>query len=370
MKRTCHPRLLGSGRPLTPRVLPESVLPVDHVNSPFHELDLEELWKGIGKTRVRQHVNPLRREYQVPTGPMQWSQAFADPALPLAIDLGCGPGRFLMLKHKRQKDSIQMNYLGVEIREKLVERAKEWAGRLGMCDHVHFVHTNATISLSTMMAGYPGPILSVYIQFPDPHFKKRHRKRRIFQPSLVRTVRDLLPSGGQLFLQSDVEMVSIAMRNIFEMYAFDDFELAAEHSGQEEDVFFSNTTSAAASSNALDEDRSTSPAQHIQDAHHSSSSTSSCQEASGDHDPAFIAEDSRRGDAQTTHFSDEEATPDCKEQEDAEEEEEETGDYDSMESKWASGGWLRRNPLGVPTEREHYVIQQGLPVYRVLLKRK
>ena len=37
-----------SGIPVPPQVLPKSTLkPVDHSDSPFHELDLEELWKGV-----------------------------------------------------------------------------------------------------------------------------------------------------------------------------------------------------------------------------------------------------------------------------------------------------------------------------------
>jgi hypothetical protein len=36
-------------------------------------------------------------------------------------------------------------------------------------------------------------------------------------------------------------------------------------------------------------------------------------------------------------------------------------------SSWAAGGWLVDNPLGVPTEREHYVQAHGGKVFRVLL---
>lgn len=45
-------------------------------------------------------------------------------------------------------------------------------------------------------------------------------------------------------------------------------------------------------------------------------------------------------------------------------------DWERVESCWAAWGWLRHNPLGVPTEREHYCMQQQLPVYRVLLEKK
>jgi tRNA (guanine-N7-)-methyltransferase len=42
-----------------------------------------------------------------------------------------------------------------------------------------------------------------------------------------------------------------------------------------------------------------------------------------------------------------------------------------FESRWARAGWLRDNPVGVPTEREHYVaVTQGSDIYRVVLVRR
>lgn len=55
----------------------------------------------------------------------------------------------------------------------------------------------------------------------------------------------------------------------------------------------------------------------------------------------------------------------------AEEEEGEGEGEGVYDSRWGrQGGWLRHNPLGVPTEREFYVQQQGLPVFRMLLVKK
>lgn len=54
------------------------------------------------------------------------------------------------------------------------------------------------------------------IQFPDPHFKKKHKKRRMVQPGLVDVVcATLRPGGGEVFLQSDVEEVAQSMRECF-----------------------------------------------------------------------------------------------------------------------------------------------------------
>lgn len=49
-----------------------------------------------------------------------------------------------------------------------MERANDWAARLGCAGRVHFVNTNATISLRPMLASYPGRVELVAIQFPDP----------------------------------------------------------------------------------------------------------------------------------------------------------------------------------------------------------
>ena len=42
---------------------------------------------------------------------------------------------------------------------------------------------------------------------------------------------------------------------------------------------------------------------------------------------------------------------------------------DSPVLPWASSGWLLDNPIMVPTEREIYVLEQGLKVYRTMLVR-
>eukprot|EP00976_Prorocentrum_cordatum_P019478 395018-Prorocentrum_minimum.AAC.1 len=39
-------------------------------------------------------------------------------------------------------------------------------------------------------------------------------------------------------------------------------------------------------------------------------------------------------------------------------------------AEWAAHGWLKENPMGVPTEREVYVLGDNLPVYRVMLVRQ
>jgi tRNA (guanine-N7-)-methyltransferase len=55
----------------------------------------------------------------------------------------------------------------------------------------------------------------ISIQYPDPCFKNRHAKRRVVQPELVEEIARYLPSGGEVFLQSDLEWVAREMCDRF-----------------------------------------------------------------------------------------------------------------------------------------------------------
>ncbi|KZV21792.1 tRNA (guanine-N(7)-)-methyltransferase-like [Dorcoceras hygrometricum] len=124
-----------------------------------------------------------------------------------------GSGRFLIWLAKR--NSGLRNYLGLEIRPKLAKRAEHWVNELSL-RNIHFIFANATISFKKLVNTYPGPLVLVSILCPDPHFKKKHHKRRVVQKPLVESIVDCLVPGGQVFIQSDVLEVAADMRNCFE----------------------------------------------------------------------------------------------------------------------------------------------------------
>ena len=167
------------------------------------------------RTRVRQHVNPLKAELQVVPPPLVWAELFADPTAPLVVDVGCGPGRWGLALAARTGPGT--NVLGMDIRGKLVERANAWARARGLGGRVACVEANATVALPAgSLASYPGPLTLLAVQYPDPHFKARHKKRRTVQPAFAVAAAEALAPGGVIFLQSDVEEVSADMRNVFE----------------------------------------------------------------------------------------------------------------------------------------------------------
>lgn len=162
--------------------------------------------------RVRQHVNPLARKYQMPANPIEWEKVYTQQTQRLHLDIGCARGRFLL---QMAQIETNWNFLGLEIREPLVVEANRLVCELGLTN-LHYLFCNVNNSLRSLLSSLtPGTLQRVTIQFPDPWFKSRHAKRRVVQPELVAELADYLTVGGVVFLQSDVEFVASQMRDLF-----------------------------------------------------------------------------------------------------------------------------------------------------------
>ncbi|NEO31564.1 MAG: tRNA (guanosine(46)-N7)-methyltransferase TrmB [Symploca sp. SIO3C6] len=165
------------------------------------------------RVRVRQHVNPFHKKYQTPAQPPDWEQVYAQVNQPLHLDIGCARGEFLLEMAMLQPN---WNFLGLEIREPLVERAGAMVDELDL-SNIHFVFGNVNNSIEPILASLPqGKLQRVTIQFPDPWFKKRQAKRRLVQPELVNNLATYLSSEGIILLQSDLETVAQEMCTRFE----------------------------------------------------------------------------------------------------------------------------------------------------------
>ncbi|KAF2539945.1 hypothetical protein F2Q68_00022555 [Brassica cretica] len=203
----------------------KEVRSTDLVDLEYAELNLKYKISEVevGHVRIRQHVNPLSSSFSTPAPVPVWEEVYKDPSLPLMVDIGSGSGRFLLWLAKKNAESG--NYLGLEIRQKLVKRANFWVNELGL-SNAHFIFANAMVSFDQLISNYPGPLEFVSILCPDPHFKKRHHKRRVVQKPLVDSILKNLKPGGkvrvrllineslqQIFVQSDVLDVAQDMRD-------------------------------------------------------------------------------------------------------------------------------------------------------------
>ena len=163
---------------------------------------------------MRQHVNPLSRFFQLPLELPAPDQLFDAGHRPIHLDIGCARGVCLLDLAALKPD---WNHLGVEIRRPLALAAQRDRDRLER-HNLHYLFCNANISLEGWLAELKTDQLQlVSIQFPDPWFKRRHRKRRVMQPSLLLAIAGALSSSRELFLQSDVLEVVEPMVTLVEL---------------------------------------------------------------------------------------------------------------------------------------------------------
>lgn len=170
----------------------------------------------MARVRVHQHVNPHSPYYRQEPQPIDLVAIFADPTKPLLLDIGCARGRFLL---KMAAERPEWNYLGVEIREPLVDEANRLAREANLAN-LNYVFCNAMLFIDKLIAEIPNDLLKkVTIQFPDPWFKRKHSKRRMVNEEMVDCLGKKLAADGNVFVQTDIEFLADEM---FELFRADD----------------------------------------------------------------------------------------------------------------------------------------------------
>jgi len=151
---------------------------------------------------MRQHVNPLSSNFNQIERIPSLSEMFCDSQLNLHLDIGCASGEFLF---DLALFNTSWNYLGIEIREKLVKNAKLRVLEKEI-KNLYFVFGNANNILNDAQGKLIIKNLkSISFNFPDPWFKKRHYKRRVIQSELINILSHSLQKGTLIFIKTDVK---------------------------------------------------------------------------------------------------------------------------------------------------------------------
>ena len=154
--------------------------------------------------RIRQHVNPNQ---------MHFARFRGDrPVLdgrPVELEIGCADAQFLF---ERAAQDGARQYIGLEIREDLTRLVNKRAGTLGA--PVQAVFCQAQLHMTELFP--PGAVDRVYINFPDPWFKRRHHDRRMVDETLAAGIAAVARAGADIFVQSDVWDIALDAMATFE----------------------------------------------------------------------------------------------------------------------------------------------------------
>lgn len=141
---------------------------------------------------------PEWRELAHETSFFSWTDVFGN-ARPVEIEVGFGKGLFLATQGQARPE---VSFFGIEIERKYVLTA---AARLASRNlaNVRLACTDARWFLQARVP--PDSVQTVHVFFPDPWWKMRHRKRKVFTDDFALSCVRVLQPGGALHFVSDVK---------------------------------------------------------------------------------------------------------------------------------------------------------------------
>jgi tRNA (guanine-N7-)-methyltransferase len=129
---------------------------------------------------------------------VDWRAVFVNDH-PVELEVGFGKGLFLL---NACQACPEVNFLGIEILRKYQLYAATRFAKRGF-KNVRLVKADAREFLRDYVSDEAFQAIHVY--FPDPWWKKRHLKRRLFTADFAVQCERALQSGGRLYIVTDVE---------------------------------------------------------------------------------------------------------------------------------------------------------------------
>lgn len=129
--------------------------------------------------------------------PLRWADLFGNEH-PVEVEIGFGKGRFLIAAGQKFPE---VNYLGIERRLGHFRIAQGRIQKRNL-QNVRIIRTDAVAFVREALPA--ASVRAYHVYFPDPWWKKRHRKRRVFTPEWVGHLARTLRADGLLYIASDV----------------------------------------------------------------------------------------------------------------------------------------------------------------------
>ena len=127
-----------------------------------------------------------------------WLEIFGNTK-PVEVEIGPGKGAFLSALARNYPER---NFFGIELSKRRAFRLARLIERDGPANLI-FIHADVTCLVRTMI--WPESVAAYHLYFPDPWWKPRHHKRRLFRDDFVTALTRTLAPRGIIFLASDVQ---------------------------------------------------------------------------------------------------------------------------------------------------------------------
>ncbi len=147
---------------------------------------------------------PRARPETLNDAPLNWQDLFGNDH-PVELEVGFGKGLFLLTAAQSHPE---INYVGVEIVRKYQLFTATRLAKRGV-RNVRVICADVRLFLPRYVGA--ASLQAVHVYFPDPWWKKRHHKRRVFTAEFVAECARILKPRGQLHAVTDVEEYAAVM---------------------------------------------------------------------------------------------------------------------------------------------------------------
>lgn len=131
---------------------------------------------------------------------------------PIELEIGPGRGGFVF---ERLAAATDVCVVGLEIRLKWATIVDRKLREQGLSERARVFAEDARRAIQRFPDGC---LDAVFVHFPDPWWKKRHHKRLVVGQQLLGPLSRTIRSGGQVFVQTDVEERALAYEEEFERH--------------------------------------------------------------------------------------------------------------------------------------------------------
>jgi tRNA (guanine-N7-)-methyltransferase len=127
-----------------------------------------------------------------------WAVIFGHPA-PVEIEIGAGRGAFLFAAAAAMPAH---NFFAIEHSATRATALTRDSVQRALAN-VRILHADAGCVIEQLVPD--DSVAAYHIYFPDPWWKRKHHRRRLFTPSFVAALGRSLAPGGRVYVATDVE---------------------------------------------------------------------------------------------------------------------------------------------------------------------
>ena len=139
---------------------------------------------------------------------LNWQDEFRN-SQPIKLEVGFGMGDFLVEMAIRDPNS---NFVGVDFSQNGIQKLLIRVNNLNL-NNIRVVYGDVRKKIPLLF--HDGELDTVYINFPDPWPRKRHFKRRLVKPELVKLMSRKLAPDGHIYIATDSEPYASEMLEYF-----------------------------------------------------------------------------------------------------------------------------------------------------------